>query len=110
MQSVEAHRLPVFSGVTLCVSGINDIVRRTQINKAVTARGGTYVKALERPVRVTHLLCAGDAETDKMRYADKFNRAGEADPLIQLVWEEWFWDCIEFGGVCSFVSSTYDAC
>ncbi|KAJ7652610.1 hypothetical protein B0H17DRAFT_405281 [Mycena rosella] len=33
-----------------------------------------------------------------MRYADKFNRAGEADPPIQLVWEEWFWDCVEFGG------------
>ncbi|KAJ7699622.1 hypothetical protein B0H17DRAFT_977678, partial [Mycena rosella] len=97
-QSVAAHRLPVFSGVTLCISGITDIVRRTQINKALTTRGGTYVKALERPVRVTHLLCAGDAETDKMRYADKFNRAGEADPPIQLVWEEWFWDCVEFGG------------
>ncbi|KAJ7446893.1 hypothetical protein B0H11DRAFT_2083694 [Mycena galericulata] len=97
-QSVAAHRLPVFSGVTLCVSGITDIVLRTQINKAVTARGGTYVKALERPVRVTHLLCSGDAETDKMRYAEKFNHAGEAKPPIQLVWEEWFWDCVEFGG------------
>ncbi|KAJ7717074.1 hypothetical protein DFH07DRAFT_907349 [Mycena maculata] len=97
-QSVAAHRLPVFSGVTLCVSGITDIVRRTQINKAVTARGGTYAKALERPIRVTHLLCAGDEETDKMRYAEKFNRAKEANPPIQLVWEEWFWDCMEFGG------------
>ncbi|KAJ7123099.1 hypothetical protein C8R44DRAFT_919020 [Mycena epipterygia] len=98
VQSVAAHRLPVFSGVTLCISGITDIVRRTQINKALTAAGGTYVKALERPVRVTHLLCAGAEETDKMLYADKFNRAGEADPPIQLVWEEWFWDSLEFGG------------
>ncbi|KAJ6531543.1 hypothetical protein B0H10DRAFT_2150634 [Mycena sp. CBHHK59/15] len=97
-QSVAAHRLPVFSGITLCVSGIPEILRRTQINKLLTARGGTYVKNLERPVRVTHLLCAGDAETDKMRYAEKFNRAGEADPPIQLVWEEWFWDSLEFGG------------
>ncbi|KAJ7077914.1 hypothetical protein B0H15DRAFT_861404 [Mycena belliarum] len=97
-QSVETHRLPVFSGVTLCISGISEILRRTQINKALTAQGGTYVKALERPVRVTHLLCSGEDETDKMRYADKFNRAGEADPPIQLVWEEWFWDCLEFGG------------
>ncbi|KAJ7137826.1 hypothetical protein C8R44DRAFT_337819 [Mycena epipterygia] len=97
-QSVAAHRLPVFSGVTLCISGITDIVRRTKINKALTAAGGTYVKALERPVHVTHLLCAGAEETDKMLYADKFNRAGEADPPIQLVWEEWFWDSLEFGG------------
>ncbi|KAJ7638247.1 hypothetical protein FB45DRAFT_902376 [Roridomyces roridus] len=97
-QSVAAHRLPIFSGVTLCVSGISELLRRTKINKAVTANGGTYVKALERPVRVTHLLCAGDEETDKMRYAEKFNRAGEANPPIQLVWEEWFWDSIVFGG------------
>ncbi|KAJ6582546.1 hypothetical protein DFH09DRAFT_1439346 [Mycena vulgaris] len=97
-QSIAAHRLPVSTGVTLCISGITDIVRRTQINKLITAGGGTYVKALERPVRVTHLLCSGEDETDKIRYADKFNRAREADPPIQLVWEEWFWDCLEFGG------------
>jgi hypothetical protein len=96
--SVAKHRLPVFSGITLCISGVPDIVQRTKINRELTAHGGTYVKALERPVRVTHLLCAGEEETDKMRYAEKFNRAGEADPHIQLVWEEWFWDCLEFGG------------
>jgi DNA replication regulator DPB11 len=31
-----------------------------------------------------------------MRYADKFNKRGEAK--IYVVWEEWFWDCLEFGG------------
>ncbi|KAJ7766878.1 hypothetical protein B0H16DRAFT_374721 [Mycena metata] len=99
-QSITLHRLPPFSGVTLCISGISDIVRRTTINKALTTGGGTYVKDLVRPVCVTHLLCSGEAgvETDKMRYADKFNRAGEADPPIQIVWEEWFWDSLEFGG------------
>lgn len=96
-QSVASHRLPVFSGVILCTSGIS-IVHRTKINKLLTAAGGTYVKALERPVRVTHLLCTGDTETDEMRYAQKFNVTGEADPPIQLVWEEWFWDALEFGG------------
>ncbi|KAJ7886140.1 hypothetical protein B0H14DRAFT_3856655 [Mycena olivaceomarginata] len=105
--SVAKHRLPVFSGITLCISGVPDIVQRTKINRELTAHGGTYVKALERPVRVTHLLCAGEEETDKMRYAEKFNRAGEADPHIQLVWEEWFWDCLEFGG--RFEESPYAA-
>ncbi|KAK7053729.1 hypothetical protein R3P38DRAFT_2851788 [Favolaschia claudopus] len=105
--SVTAHRLPVFSGVTLCISGISEIVRRTEINKLVTAHGGTYVKALERPVRVTHLLCAGEEETDKMRYAEKFNRAGEANPPIQLVWEEWLWDSLEYGG--RFEEAKYQA-
>jgi DNA replication regulator DPB11 len=96
LQSVKTHRLPIFSGVTLCVSGIEDISLRTKINKLVTSQGGKYAKALERPIKVTHLLCSGDTQTDKMRYAQKFNQAGEAN--IYLVWEEWFWDCLEFGG------------
>jgi len=41
-------------------------------------------------------LCSGDEETEKMKYAEKFNQKGEAN--IKLVWEEWFWDSIHFGG------------
>ncbi len=38
-----------------------------------------------------------------MNYAQKFNERGEAD--IKLVWEEWFWDSLDFGGACdSFYS------
>ena len=96
-QKVEEHRLPTFSGITLCVSGIEDLDRRTTINRTVTQHYGKYVKNIERPVRVTHLLCSGDEETDKMRYARKFNERGEAD--IKLVWEEWFWDSLNFGGM-----------
>lgn len=97
-QMTNKHRLPVFSDIVLCPSGITDITRRTQIHRLVTEHGGTYVKNLERPVRVTHLLCSGEEETDKMRYAEKFNSTGEAKPPILLVWEEWFWDSLEFGG------------
>ncbi|KAF8813526.1 hypothetical protein BYT27DRAFT_7131662 [Phlegmacium glaucopus] len=96
VKSVEQHRLPIFSGVILCPSGISDITRRTQINKLLVANEGTYLKNLERPVKVTHLLCSGDEETDKMCYAEKFNSRGEAK--IHLVWEEWFWDSLDFGG------------
>ncbi|KAF8151040.1 hypothetical protein B0H34DRAFT_160966 [Crassisporium funariophilum] len=94
--SVAHHRLPIFSGVVICPSGITDITRRTQIAQLITSHGGTYLKDLTRPVRVTHLLCSGDEETDKMRYAEKFNGRGEA--RIHLVWEEWFWDSVDFGG------------
>ena len=80
----------------LCLSGIADILRRTEINKLLTQHQGVYVKNLERPVKVTHLLCSGDDETEKMQYAEKFNSRGEAK--IHLVWEEWFWDSLEFGG------------
>ncbi|KIJ62945.1 hypothetical protein HYDPIDRAFT_93593 [Hydnomerulius pinastri MD-312] len=95
-ESVSKHRLSIFSGVILSLSGMEDIAQRTEVNRIVTAQQGTYVKNLERPVKVTHLLCSGDTETDKMRYAEKFNQRGEAN--IHLVWEEWFWDCLEFGG------------
>ncbi|KAF9230965.1 hypothetical protein BU15DRAFT_91011 [Melanogaster broomeanus] len=95
-ESVSNYRLPIFSEVILSLSGIEDVTRRTQINSILTAQQGVYVKNIERPVRVTHLLCSGDIVTDKMRYAERFNKRGEAN--IHLVWEEWFWDCLEFGG------------
>lgn len=93
---MEDHKLPIFSGVVVCPSGITDITRRTHISKMLKRHNGTYLKDLERPVRVTHLLCSGDEETEKMRYAEKFNSKGEA--RIHLVWEEWFWDSLDFGG------------
>ena len=80
----------------LCLSGITDLDRRLEINRRVTQNGGTYVKNIERPVRVTHLLCSGDEETNKMRYAQKFNKRKEA--IIHLLWEEWFWDSLDYGG------------
>ena len=93
---LEKYRLPVFGGVVLCVSGIDDVYRRRRISELATKHGGLFLKNLERPVRVTHLLCSGNSETDKMKYAEKFNKRGEAN--IHLVWEEWFWDSLEFGG------------
>lgn len=73
----------------------------------MTTNGGTYVKNIERPVRVTHLLCGdecvisdndpqGRKKSDKVKYAHKFNERKEAN--ISIVWEEWFWDSIAFGG------------
>jgi DNA replication regulator DPB11 len=88
--------LPIFSDIVLASSGIESTERRLQINKLVTEQKGVYVKNIERPVKVTHLLCSGDEDTEKMKYAKKFNERGEAD--IKLVWEEWFWDCLIFGG------------
>ncbi|KAI0353702.1 hypothetical protein OH77DRAFT_1505190 [Trametes cingulata] len=97
-ESIRQYRLPPFSGVVLCVSGIEDVNRRMEINREVTKGGGTYVKQIERPVRVTHLLCANtsEGESEKVRYAEKFNRVGEA--RIHIVWEDWFWDSLRFGG------------
>ena len=100
MQSVKTHRLPPFTGVVLCVSGIEDEAQRVKINKLVTSGGGTYVKDITRPVKVTHLLCSSGIEngSEKVKYAQRFNEKGEAS--IRIVWEEWFWDSIEAHGCC----------
>lgn len=77
--------------------------RRTRINRLVTKHGGKYVKNIERPVKVTHLICgsATEDQTDKMKYAQRFNQRGEAN--IQIVWEEWFWDSLDFEGTRSWM-------
>lgn len=77
------------------------------------------MKNIERPVRVTHLICFNSSRgsppqpsdenvsaeeeieeiretSDKLKYAEKFNSRKEAD--IQIVWEDWFWDCLASGG------------
>ncbi|KAH8094535.1 hypothetical protein BXZ70DRAFT_1072697 [Cristinia sonorae] len=110
-QSVIKHRLPIFNDVYVTLTGISNIERRMEINKLITKHGGKYFKNLERPVKVTHVLCSREAsednadaldgpwvaeQTDKMIYAHKFNDRGESD--IKIVWEEWFWDCLEYGG------------
>jgi hypothetical protein len=43
-------------------------------------------------------------KTEKMRYTEKFNSGCEAK--IHLVWEEWFWDSLDFGG--RFEEEKYD--
>lgn len=91
-----SHRLPIFSELVIALSSVDDADRQKQINRLITYNKGIFVENIERPVKVTHLLCSGDEKTGKMKYAEKFNKSGEAD--IKLVWEEWFWDCIHFGG------------
>lgn len=72
--------------------------KRTTIHRLVAQQGGNYVKNIERPVRVTHLLCSTglDEKTEKMKYALKFNERKEAS--IRLVWEQWFWDSLKVQG------------
>ncbi|KAM6504048.1 hypothetical protein JOM56_000991 [Amanita muscaria] len=103
-ESMKAHRLLTFSGVALSFSGITDLKFREDVIRNLADHDGIYLENLERPVRITHILCSGDEETDKIRYARKFNQRGEAN--ILLVWEEWFWDSLEFGG--RFNEADYD--
>jgi DNA replication regulator DPB11 len=101
------YRLPIFSDVVLCISGDMERDVRDNIHDLVVQHGGIATKVLERPVKVTHLLCVGDTVTEKMKYAEKFNARGEAK--VQLVWEEWFWDSLEYGGI-SYLYPSNDLC
>lgn len=91
-----SYRLPIFSELVIALSDIDDADKQKQINRLVTYNKGIFVENIERPVKVTHLLCSDGEKTEKMKYAEKFNKSGEAN--IKLVWEEWFWDCIHSGG------------
>ena len=97
-QSIKDHRLAIFPGVVLCISGIEDEAKRVEIHRLVTHEGGQYVKDITRPVKVTHLLCSADIDegSEKVRYAQRFNEKGEA--AIRLVWEDWFWDSVKAKG------------
>ncbi len=84
--------------MTLCLSGVVDEDTREEIIRRVEEEGGSCVENIERPVKVTHLLCTSgpDNMSERMRYAVKFNKRREAD--IKIVWMEWFWACLKAGG------------
>ena len=85
-QGVKAHRLLLFSGVVLSFSGQENHKRQAELMQILTANDGVYLDNLERPIKIMHILCSEDEETDKMHYARKFNQCGEAN--IHLIWEE----------------------
>lgn len=74
----------------------------------MTKNGGVFVKDLTSNSKITHLLCGSERGEDvdergwtrKMQHAEKQNGKYQ-DRKISLVWEEWFWDSIEFGGKSS---------
>ncbi|TDL25835.1 hypothetical protein BD410DRAFT_765587 [Rickenella mellea] len=93
------HRLPAFPSVRLCLTGFDDTKTIRHINALVTQNGGVFVKDLKsQSTEVTHLLFGkGTPEINTTRYAENLKK--ESNARIQLVWEEWFWDCLEFGGL-----------
>lgn len=71
--------------------------------KLTKSQGGQYVKDLISS-KVTHLVCGADRGDDvdergwskKMQYIERSNATHEEK--VHIVWEEWFWDSLEFGG------------
>ncbi|KAG8791482.1 hypothetical protein FRC17_008747 [Serendipita sp. 399] len=102
---VDAHRLPPFENVTICITGNEVADLRNRIHKQIRLYGGNSVKSLDRTC--THLLCSSD-QTDKVSYANRINAEREIarsrpdgndiPPPIHILWEEWFWDCLYVKG------------
>ncbi|KAL5485961.1 DPB11_7 [Sanghuangporus weigelae] len=99
------HRFPTFKSVNLCMTAINDIERRKQIQKQLEKNGGAFIETFSKGMELTHLLCGPDRGentdqmglTPKMQYAMKYNDTRAKK--VHLVWEDWFWDCLEFKGI-----------
>lgn len=49
---------------------------------------------------MTHLLCGGErgANVDPRGWTSKMQYVEKLGKNVKLVWEEWFWDCLEFKG------------
>ncbi|KAF8311721.1 hypothetical protein DL93DRAFT_2168828 [Clavulina sp. PMI_390] len=123
-ETLDGYRLPCFEGLSICVSGENRMEMRHQIARLISDQGGVYLKDLNDTA--THLLIFGDGqslEDDDIQTA-KFNWAvqrnaglnqlrkirdddirkrrivdDEEPPNdIHIIWSEWFWDCLTFGG------------
>ncbi|GJJ08723.1 hypothetical protein Clacol_002942 [Clathrus columnatus] len=91
---IAKHRLPIFTGVQLCITGMRDAESRERVAEIIEKQGGTHLRSLNAPV--THLLCS-------IPTSEKISRAKEINGkkgmgTIRIIWEEWFWDCLEFHG------------
>ncbi|KAF8526261.1 hypothetical protein BU17DRAFT_62242 [Hysterangium stoloniferum] len=94
-QSIADHRLPIFTGVKLCLTGMDNVGMRSKMQVLLIQEGGVYMKSLD--TSVTHLLCCASNSSDKIQWSKEYNQKFKSRK-IQMVWEEWFWDSLEFGG------------
>ncbi|KAG8768360.1 hypothetical protein FRC15_005190 [Serendipita sp. 397] len=101
---VDAHRLPPFNGVKICITGNEVADVRNRIHKQTRLHGGEYLKSLDKTC--THLLCSSE-KTSKVEWANRVNAEREVaraqaeredEPPINILWEEWFWDCLFIKG------------
>ncbi|KIO26339.1 hypothetical protein M407DRAFT_24424 [Tulasnella calospora MUT 4182] len=103
-ETIEMHRLPLLAGLKIAITGENDATRRTELAKLIQRHGGSYSKQLNH--NVTHLVvcCKSDSaanESEKVKWAKGANvdrKKSGVQFLIQLVWEEWLFDSMDWQG------------
>ncbi|KAH0559969.1 hypothetical protein GP486_003509 [Trichoglossum hirsutum] len=82
----EKHRFPVFSGLKICFTGIEDVEERQKLQELVIANGAEYRADLTK--QVTHLM-AKKPEGKKYHYATLWG--------LSIVTTEWLRDSLERG-------------
>ncbi|KAL9096996.1 MAG: hypothetical protein Q9165_000960 [Trypethelium subeluteriae] len=82
------HRLPTFSGLRICLTGVEDAKERHSIGERVTRHGAHYEGNLTK--NVTHLIAV-------RTHGPKYDRAQQWG--VKLVSRKWFEDSIERGMV-----------
>ncbi|KAG8965377.1 hypothetical protein FRC00_004533 [Tulasnella sp. 408] len=103
-ETIETHRLLPFIGLKIAITGENDVTRRTELAKLIQRHGGSYSKQLNH--NVTHLVvcCKSESaanESEKVKWARAANmerKKSGVQYLIQLIWEEWLFDSIDWQG------------
>ncbi|RAH76986.1 subunit of DNA polymerase II [Aspergillus japonicus CBS 114.51] len=83
-----AYRFPVFGGLSICITGFEDMSVRNYIQDTVTAHGAEFRKDL---VKGTSHLIARSTEGDKYKFAMQWG--------IKIVSMKWLTDSLERGMV-----------
>ncbi|KAF9893249.1 Topoisomerase (DNA) II binding protein 1 [Aspergillus nanangensis] len=84
----ELHRLPTFEGLSICITGFEDMAFRNYIQNTASENGADFRKDLTKTV--SHLI-ARTTEGQKYKFATQWN--------IKIVTLKWFTDSLERGMV-----------
>ncbi|KAF7588990.1 hypothetical protein BBP40_004957 [Aspergillus hancockii] len=82
------YKFPTFAGLSICITGFEDMTFRNYIQDTAVAHGAQFRKDLTK--QVTHLV-ARDTESQKYKFATQWN--------IKVVTMKWFTDSTERGMV-----------
>ncbi|RAK95235.1 BRCT domain protein [Aspergillus ibericus CBS 121593] len=84
----EQYKFPTFAGLSICITGFEDMALRNHIQNTVTAHGAEFRKDLTK--NVSHLI-ARNTEGEKYKFATQWG--------IKIVTVKWFSDSLERGMV-----------
>ena len=64
----ENYAVPLFAGLSFCVTGMDE-KQRNEIGAKVQSSGGAFSRSLKK--NCTHLICGDDSNSEKVEVAEK---------------------------------------